>query len=84
MGFQRIVEHIAHDPRLHPRPSFFHIDLQNFVEIFRHIDHDATADTLSRQRSAGSAGNKACFVGIGESDQVAQIVLGFGNGYGDG
>src|SRR5690349_5601579 len=49
------IERIEHDARLHAGDAEQRIDVENVVEIFAAIEHDAGSDRLAREAGAAAA-----------------------------
>ncbi len=78
IGFQKFVEFIKDDARLHTYPFFFFIQFQYPCPIFRYISHNASAHNLPGQRSASRTRNDGNLVFGGKTNEPFNIFIVFG------
>src|SRR5215831_13662495 len=65
MWLGRLVEVVEHAARLHARPAFRGVDLQDAIEMLRAIEDDTRSDALTSLRCAAAAR------GEGDADSTA-------------
>ena len=84
MGLEEKIEFVAHDAGLHMHAAGRRIEGEDAIQMAAEIDHDAITDHLTSERSAGSTGNQAEMMLIGEAYEFSHIILGCGQGDRDG
>ena len=80
VGCQGEVEFVEDDTGLHPCPSFFGVDFQDFLEMLADVDHNTAAYHLSRNRSASRPRDEMGIPLLGFLDEIDDVLFVFREG----
>ena len=76
VGSEKPVELVADHARLHPHPPPLGSQPQDAIHAAAHVDHDAAADHLARQRRARRPRDQPNVFNGGKTDQLMHIGIG--------
>ena len=76
--FEKCIEFIEHYARFDPDPTFFGIEVENAIHVFRHIHHNTASHHTAGKPGATATGNERRIVFIGQVDDLQNILFVFG------
>ena len=72
-GRERGAQRVLHHPRLHSRPEFLAVHLEDGAEVLRQVQHQRLPHRLSGQRGPSAARQHGCAGGSGGPDRFRHI-----------
>src|SRR5690606_7769264 len=81
MGSQEMIEVVAYQARLYNNPTLLCIEVDDLVEVSRHIDDNTGANHLPCQGCPGGSGNQRSPVFGCKPDQSGNVFFGLGEGH---